>query len=279
VTLREIEKMTTVKQVIDIIDQIAPFSLAESWDNSGLQAGDPGWPVTKILIALDVTDKALAEAAKLGCDMLVTHHPLIMSPEKQIDFSRMPGSAILASARSRIAVVSAHTNLDKARDGLNDLLAQKLGIQCTHVFLADAKEGVSAGQIQGLGRTGQLGRAMTLEQLAYQVKDQLGISRVRIIGHPGNMISTAALCSGSGGSLTAHFLSSGMDVYITGDLKYHEARDIECHGKSAVDVGHFSSESIAVELLKNRLGRQFDALGYEIVINTYDQEQDPFLTI
>lgn len=271
--------MPTVKQIIDILDQIAPFSLAESWDNSGLQAGDPGWQVAKILIALDVTDKALGEAEKLGCDMLITHHPLIMSPEKQIDFSRMPGRAILTSARSQIAVVCAHTNLDKAQDGLNDYLAQKLGIFCTNVFLADVMENESAGQIQGLGRIGQLGGSVTLEQLACRIKEKLGIPRVRIIGNPGDMVSTAALCSGSGGSLTTHFLGSGMDVYITGDLKYHEARDIESHGKSAVDVGHFFSESIAVELLKNRLGQMFEVREYKIVINTYDQEQDPFLTI
>ena len=271
--------MPTVKQIIDILDQIAPFSLAESWDNSGLQTGDPGWQVAKILIALDVTDKALGEAEKLGCDMLITHHPLIMSPKKRIDFSRMPGTAILTSARSRIAVVCAHTNLDKAQDGLNDYLAQKLGILCTNVFFADVMENESAGQIQGLGRIGQLGGFVTLEQLACRIKEKLGIPRVRIIGNPGNMVSTAALCSGSGGSLTTQFLDSGMDVYITGDLKYHEARDIESHGKSAVDVGHFFSESIAVELLKNRLGQMFEARKYEIVINTYDQEQDPFLTI
>ncbi|WP_035236724.1 Nif3-like dinuclear metal center hexameric protein [Desulfobacter vibrioformis] len=271
--------MPTVKQVIDIIDQIAPFSLAESWDNSGLQAGDPGWQVSKLLIALDITDKALAEAEKLGCDMLITHHPLMMSPEKQIDFSRMPGTAILTSARSRIALVCAHTNLDKAQDGLNDYLAQKLDIFCTHVFLADVMEDDSAGQVQGLGRIGQIGGSMTLEQLGLRIKEKLGIARVRIIGNPGNMVSTAVLCSGSGGSLTTHFLGSGMDVYITGDLKYHEARDIESHGKSAVDVGHFYSESIAIELLKIRLGQVFDALGYQIVIHTYDQEQDPFLTI
>lgn len=271
--------MPTVKQIIDIVDQIAPFSLAESWDNSGLQAGDPEWQVSKILIALDVTDKALVEAEKLACDMLITHHPLIMSPEKQIDFSRMPGIAILISARSRIAIVCAHTNLDKAQDGLNDYLAQKLGIFCTHVFLADVMENESAGQVQGLGRIGQLSGAMTLEQLAGRIKEKLAIPRVRIIGNPGNMVSTAVLCSGSGGALTTQFLGSGMDVYITGDLKYHEARDIESHGRSAVDVGHFSSEFIAVELLKNRLGQIFDALGYEIIINTYDQEQDPFLTI
>lgn len=271
--------MPTVKQIIDIIDQIAPFSLAESWDNSGLQVGDPGWQVSKILIALDVTGKALAEAEKLGCDMLIAHHPLIMSPEKQIDFSRMPGTAVLTSARSRIAIVCAHTNLDKARDGLNDYLAQKIGVFCTDVFLADAMENESSGQVPGIGRIGQLGGSMTLEQLACRIKEKLGISRVRIIGNPGDMVSTAVLCSGSGGALTTQFLGSGMDVYITGDLKYHEARDIESHGKSAVDVGHFSSEFIAVELLKNRLGQMFDALGYEIVINAYDQEQDPFLTI
>ncbi len=271
--------MPTVKQIIDIVDQIAPFALAESWDNSGLQVGDPRWPVSSILIALDVTDKALSEAERLGCDMLITHHPLVMSPEKQIDFSRMPGIAILTSERSRIAVVSAHTNLDKAQDGLNDYLAQKLDIFCTDVFFSDAMKNESAGQIQGLGRIGQIGVTMTLEQLACRIKEKLGIPRVRIIGKPGNMVSTAALCSGSGGSLTTQFLGSGMDVYITGDLKYHEARDIESHGKSAIDVGHFSSESIAVELLKKRLGQMFDSRKYEILINTYDQERDPFLTI
>jgi dinuclear metal center YbgI/SA1388 family protein len=271
--------MPTVKQIIDIVDQIAPFALAESWDNSGLQVGDPEWPVSKVLVALDATDQALAQAEKSGCDMLITHHPLIMSPEKQIDFSQMPGSAILISARSRIAVVSAHTNLDKASGGLNDYLAEKLDIFCTDVFLAEAMKNETPDQIQGLGRLGQLGGTMTLEQLACRIKEKLGISRVRLIGNPENMVSTAALCSGAGGSLTTQFLGSGMDVYITGDLKYHEARDIELHGKSAVDVGHFSSESIAVELLKNRLRQMFDAVKYEIVINTYDQEQDPFLTI
>jgi dinuclear metal center YbgI/SA1388 family protein len=271
--------MPTVKQIIDIVDEIAPFSLAESWDNSGLQTGDPGWQVSKILIALDVTEKTLSEAETLGCDMLITHHPLIISPEKKIDFSRMPGAAILFSARARIAVVSAHTNLDKAQGGLNDYLAQKLGIICNNVFLADAIQNESAGQIQGLGRIGGLGGTMTLEQLACRIKKKLGIPRVRIIGNPGKMVSTTALCSGSGGSLTTQFLESGMDVYITGDLKYHEARDIEAHGKSAVDVGHFSSEFIAVELLKKRLGDMFDAGKHDILINTYDQEQDPFLTI
>ena len=271
--------MPTVKQIIDIVDQIAPFSLAESWDNSGLQAGDPGWRVSRILIALDVTDQALAQAQALGCDMLVTHHPLIMSPEKKIDFSRMPGRVIFASAKDRIAVVSAHTNLDKAKDGLNDYLAQKLGITCTRVFLADAGQSQVAGQIQGLGRMGRLDEQMTLEQLAFRIKENLGIPQVRAVGNLNNMVSTAALCSGSGGSLTPQFLDSGMDVYITGDLKYHEARDIEFYGKSAVDVGHFCSEFIAVELLKKRLGQIFDELGYEIVIHTYDQEQDPFLTI
>lgn len=271
--------MPTVKQIVDIVDQIAPFALAESWDNSGLQAGDPEWQVSKVLVALDVTEQALIQAEKSGCDMLITHHPLIMSPEKQIDFSKMPGSAILISARSRIAVVSAHTNLDKAPGGLNDYLAEKLDIFCTDVFLADAMKNDGADPIQGLGRLGRLGGPMTLEQLACQIKEKLKIPRVRLIGNPDNMVSTAALCSGSGGSLTAQFLGSGMDVYITGDLKYHEARDIEIHGKSAVDVGHFSSESIAVELLKNRLRQMFVAVNFEITINTYDQEQDPFLTI
>ena len=118
----------------------------------------------------------------------------------------------MTSARSRIAIVCAHTNLDKARDGLNDYLAQKIGIFCTDVFLADAMENESSWQVTGIGRIGQLGGSITLEQLARRIKEKLGIPRVRIIGNPGNMVSTAVLCSGSGGALTTQFLGSGIVI-------------------------------------------------------------------
>ena len=272
--------MPSVRQIIDIVDQIAPFSLAESWDNSGLQVGDPDWLVSKILIALDVTEDCITQAEKTGCDMLISHHPLIMSPEKKIDFSRMPGAVILACARSKISVVSAHTSLDKAADGLNDYLAHKLQVSCTGSFLAEADFSSDVpDKIEGLGRVGHLASPLTLRQLAERIKDCLNIPLVRTVGPPDTLLKTAALCSGSGGSLTSHFLETGLDVYITGDLKYHEARDIEAAGKTAIDAGHFPSEHIAIDLLKSRLAQLCDASGYDIQLIGFTQEKDPFLTM
>ncbi len=272
--------MPSVQQVIDIVDQIAPFSLAESWDNSGLQVGDPDWIVSKILITLDVTVQAVAEAEKTGCDMLISHHPLIMSPEKRIDFSRMPGSVILACARSTLSVVSAHTSLDKATGGLNDYLAQKLHVACSRPFYTDTDaSGAVVDSIQGLGRVGNLDTPLSLRQLAGRIKQNLNIPLVRTIGSPDAVVKTAVICSGSGGSLTPQFLETGLDVYITGDLKYHEARDIEAAGKTAVDVGHFPSEHIAIDLLKRRLETQCSVRGYDIELVAFTREKDPFLTM
>ncbi|MCG8687213.1 MAG: Nif3-like dinuclear metal center hexameric protein [Desulfobacterales bacterium] len=268
-----------VKEIIDIVDQIAPFKLAESWDNSGLQAGDPSWSVSKLLVALDVTPAAMEAAVKLGCDMLISHHPLIMSPEKVLDFSRMPGSVIYASANEQIAIVSAHTNLDKAKDGLNDYFAQALGVTCDGPFLSDPPSDTQEDGIEGLGRMGQFEQAITLEALAGLIKQHLDIPGVRVTGPLDSLVKSAALCTGSGGSLTSHFLKSSAEVYITGDLKYHEARDIEAGGKTAVDVGHFASEHIVVDLLTQRLDKEFAARGYKIETHGFNKEKDPFTII
>jgi len=264
----------SVKDVIKIIDCIAPFELAESWDNSGLQAGNPSWPIYKILVALDVTMEAMEAAREQACNMVVSHHPLVMAAEKSVDFSRMPGAVISMAAREKIAVVSAHTNLDKARDGLNDYFAFKVGIQSLHPFYLDKNR--TEDDPVGIGRIGKLDRCLSVRQLAEDLKQRLNIPNLRVAGNMDLKINSVALCTGSGGSLTDHFLKSEADVYITGDLKYHEARDIETRGKAAVDVGHFASEHIVVDLLKSRLDRELTSLGLEVEVHGYNREKDPF---
>jgi len=266
--------LSFVKDIIKAVDTIAPFELAESWDNSGLQAGDPDWPVNRILVTLDVTPAAMEAAKAKQCDMIISHHPLMMVPEKKIDFSRMPGTVISTAAREKIAVVSAHTNLDKARDGLNDYFALKVGIQCDRPFHLDGN--TEDGIPSGIGRLGTLEETVTVGRLAEDIKQRLKIPNVRVTGNMDQKVDSVALCTGSGGSLTGHFLKSGADVYITGDLKYHEARDIEAGGKAAVDVGHFASEHIVVGLLKKRLDQELKSLGFKIEIREYNREEDPF---
>jgi dinuclear metal center YbgI/SA1388 family protein len=208
--------------------------------------------------------------------MVLTHHPLFITPLKTVDFSGMPGAAIALAAEARIAVVSVHTNLDRAAGGLNDHLADRLGIQAVRVLETDGPDTDSPGAMTGLGRVGPLTAPVPLARLADQIRSRLGGHPVRVVGDPGRTIREAAVCSGSGGSLIPAFLASGADVYITGDIKYHEARLIESHGKALVDAGHFASEIIASDLLARRLDQAVTRAGFFLEIMTFAGETDPF---
>ena len=237
-----------VKDIIGIVDTIASFDLAEEWDNSGLQAGDLSWPVKKVMVSLDVTMDVL-EAAKIwGADLVLSHHPLILGPQKIIEFGKMPGSAIALSACEKISILSAHTNLDKSWGGLNDQFARIVGLAGINPFCPEPNF-QGGKKFAGLGRTGHLKMETSLKELAENIKDKMEIDGIRVIGSLDHKVSRVVVCTGSGGSLTRLFLDSGADVFITGDLKYHDARMIEAEGKAAVDVGHFASEHIAVDLL------------------------------
>jgi len=270
----------TVRQLIGLIDSdIAPWNLAEPWDNCGLIAGHPNWPVKKVMVGLDADMPVLEAARQWQADMVLTHHPLFITPVKTIDFSVMPGSAIVLAATEKIAVVCAHTNLDKAADGLNDDLARRLQIQHTRILAPDTDTVTLTGPPTGLGRVGTVSEPVSVAQMADQVKRHLGATPVRVVGDSGMEIRGAAVCSGSGGSLIPAFLASGADVYITGDIKYHEARLIESHGRALIDVGHFASEIIAKELLARRLEKAALRAGFSLEIQLFAGETDPFVSI
>jgi dinuclear metal center YbgI/SA1388 family protein len=270
----------TVKQILSLIDSdIAPWHLAESWDNCGLCVGNPEWPVQRVLVGLDADMPVLQAARQWQADMVLTHHPLFIAPVKTIDFSVMPGSGIALAASEQIAVVCAHTNLDKAENGLNDYLAHQLHIQGTRIMETDADAAEMTGHLTGLGRVGPIPAPLSLAQMADQIKLRLGVHPVRVVGNVNQEICEAAVCSGSGGSLIPAFLASGADVFITGDIKYHEARLIESHGKALIDVGHFASEIIAVDLLSRRLGQAVTRAGFTLEIQAFTGETDPFVSV
>ena len=274
----------TVKKLIDIIDSFAPFSLAENWDNSGLQAGDFGWTIKKIMVSLDVSMAVMEAAKDWGADLVLSHHPLQMSPEKSIDFGRMPGSAIALAARERIGILSAHTNLDKAVNGLNDYFARVIGVECDGPLHFESKIGDlpldhAIDRIEGLGRIGHLNSELSLKELVLQIKERLGLESIRVAGDMSLAVKKIALCTGSGGSLIGSFLDSSAQVYITGDLKYHEARQVEMVHRGLIDVGHFASEIIVGDMLKNSLGQALSSVGYDITIKVFQKEKDPFKTV
>ena len=268
-----------IKDILTILNRIAPFELTEKWDNSGLQAGNPEAEVDKIIIGLDVTMGLLNEARERDAGLVLTHHPLMISPEKVFDFNQMPGSAIREAAIHNISIVSVHTNLDKAENGLNDYFATRIGVEIKQAFLPhDSLSGdLSSGL--GIGRLGRLEKKIRFKTFAEETKDRLGLPNIRITGNPDNMVREIAVCTGSGGSLVRDFIGSGADVYVTGDVKYHEARQVEEASKNMIDVGHFGSEHMAVELLSNRLNHVFEKNGVHLEVIPFLKEKDPFTIV
>ncbi len=269
----------TVKTLLDLVDGIAPFCLQEKWDNSGLQAGSLIWSVKRVLVALDVTMDVMDCAADLGADLVLTHHPLMIRPENQIEFDSMPGAAVFASATGKIAIVSAHTNLDRARNGLNDRLAEIIGLTNISTLEQPGWAGAAWDDSWGIGRKGVLDQPLTLMSLAEHIKGVLGLTHLRIVGDPDLVIKRVALCTGSGASFINDFFSSGAQVYITGDMKYHDARQVEQAGLCLIDAGHFASEHIVVELLVKQLSSASEDAGYDIEVRGFDREEDPFVVV
>jgi dinuclear metal center YbgI/SA1388 family protein len=221
--------------------------------------------------------RLLETARQMQADMVLTHHPLFISPVKTVDFSTMPGCAIALAAQAQIAVVCAHTNLDKAVNGLNDELAGRLQILVDQVLEMKNQDPEACGA--GLGRVGPVPAPVTLSRMADQVKSRLGVAPIRVVGDPDQVIQKAAVCSGSGGGLVPAFLASGADVFVTGDIKYHEARLIQAHGRALIDVGHFASEIIATDLLVRRLDQAVSRAGYSLEIQAFAGETDPFFSV
>lgn len=268
-----------IKDIIDLMNTFVPFSISEPWDNSGLQVGSPGWKVRKIIIGLDVTVPLLDAAHKVKADLIITHHPLMLKPEKVIDFSTMPGQAIERCALHQIGIVSVHTNLDKVRSGLNDYFAGQIGVKKIFGFLdKDASSGETNGNT-GIGRIGELESEMPLSQLVSQIKDRLNLGHIRVTGDLDQPVKTVAICTGSGGSLLNNFLDSGADVYITGDIKYHDARKAEDASKALVDVGHFGSEHLVIDLLFEKLNTCLMDAGLKVGLVCYKKEKDPFTIV
>lgn len=271
--------MVNTKNILALIHTFAPFDLAEDWDNSGLQAGNPDWAVKRVMIGLDVTLPLMTAAKEWNSDLVLTHHPLMIQPEKSIDFGRLPGAAIQMAAAHHISIVSAHTNLDKADQGLNDYFADRIGLENLQALVPQGESSTLVHETTGMGRIGRLASPMVLGQVGRHIKRALNLPYIRLTGNMDLMVSTLAICTGSGGSLIDEFLDSGADAYVTGDMKYHEARQIEDHSKGLVDVGHFGSEHMAVDLLADQLIRAAQIAGLAIEVKKFTQEKDPFTIV
>ncbi len=260
------------------------MALAEEWDNCGLQVGDPRWPVRKLWVALDPLLEIVQAANQEQVDLIITHHPLFFKAIDHIDVQTPVGKIIAGSLRGNTAIYSAHTNLDSTFGGINDIFAYRIGLtQLT--ALIPAVEGfripdhVQPDTPYGLGRVGHLNEARTVADFAADIKAALSLKGVRVVGNADQIVQRAAVCSGSGGGLLGAFFESGADVFVSGDLKYHDARLIEDAGKAVIDVGHFASEHLIIDPLAQYLEKEVKTAGWDLVVETYRMERDPFAYI
>jgi dinuclear metal center YbgI/SA1388 family protein len=263
--------------IIRLLEDIAPPSLAEEWDNAGLQVGDPRGRVQTVWVALDPGPEVVAAACRSRVDLLVTHHPLFFRPVKRIDIQTPVGAVVAQALRHGVAIYSLHTNLDAVVDGLNDLLARRLRLQRRRPLLPARP--AADGCRHGLGRVGELRRARSLSELAREVKQRIGAQAVRMAGDPAQRVKRVALSTGSGGSLVPEFLRTGADVFISGDLRYHDVRDIEYARRGAIDIGHFHSEHLMAADLAQRLRRAFCRRHPRLRVEAFAHEKDPFTVV
>ncbi len=241
--------MFTIQQLLACCEQLAPLTLAESYDNVGLLVGDPHAPVSRVICALDLNEEVIEEAHALGVQCIITHHPFIFSAFKRIDLTTAQGRMIKKLLTYDIHVIAMHTNLDIARGGINDYLATQLGLEQTHVL---KETGATTQQVPyGIGRWGKV-QPTPFATLLKQVKAVFDVDYVRVVGTPTRPIESIAICSGSGASFIRD-AARVADVYITGDIGFHEAQAAREAGIVVIDVGHYASEHVAMPLIKSYL--------------------------
>lgn len=235
-----------IKEVYSMIQEIAPFETCEPWDNSGLLCGSMENEVTGILCALDISQRVVDEAIRLGVNLIVSHHPILFSGRKNLREDDVEGSMLCEMIRSRLNVIAAHTNFDKAENGVNAVLAEKLGISQTSVI--DESGFVRMGTVE----------PCTLSVFAEKVRQTLG-DCVRVYGESDRIIKTVCVCGGAGGEFARFCAEAGADAYVTGEMRYHDSIDLAQRGFATLQAGHDSTEKFAVDAIKELLEKRINA--------------------
>ena len=240
--------------VLDALDARYDPGLAETWDAVGLVCGDRSEAVRRVLFAVDPTDGVVDEVIETGADLLVTHHPLFLTPVHGVPADDPKGRLVHRLVRAGAALFVAHTNADRAAEhGVNDALAAVLG-----VVEAAPLEPAASDPRAGLGRIGELDLPMSLREFAARAAAALPatVGGVRAAGDPERVVRRVAVCGGSGGSLMDAAAAAGADVLLTSDLKHHAVLDmIDSTGLALCDVGHFATEWPWLPVAADQLSR------------------------
>ena len=247
-----------VKDVIAVIEEFAPLSIQEGWDNSGLCVGSPEDEVSSVLFALDCTEALVDEAVECGADMIITHHPLIFSGLKKISPDDQVGAAVIKAIKHGISIYAAQTSADKVMAGVSGAMAEKLGLADVQILEED-------GEGTGLGVVGNLPEPLTAEQVIALVKEKFSLKMLKSSKPVDGFITRVAMCGGSGSSLIGAAKNSGAQLYISGDISYHNFFTPE--GFMLMDIGHYESEIEIVNILFSLIRKNFPTFAVRITQN------------
>lgn len=246
--------MAKIADIISIIESFAPVRLQESYDNAGLQVGDREADVSAVLMCLDVTEEIVAEAVERGCGLIISHHPLLFGGIRQITADSGRGRIVIEAIKAGISIYSAHTNLDRAREGVSWEIARMLGLRQLEVLEKD-----NADPEVGLGIVGNTDQMPALEFLR-KVKDTFHVRCLRYSDNfPRLTVKRVAVCGGAGASLIREAAAAGADVIVTGDVKYHDFTTWASRILIA-DIGHYESEICTKQIFMRLLADRFPDL-------------------
>ncbi len=252
--------MLTVGEIYRFIDQKAPFATQEDYDNSGLLLGHPDQQVHHILVALDCAMGVAQEAEAIGADLIVTHHPLMFASRKNLREDDGEGAILCRLIRGHKALIAAHTCLDRAPGGMNDVLAETIGL--AHITGEDFL------------RVGDLPHPMTVEDCTRWLQDHLK-TVVRPMGRSTNMVHRVGLCSGAGSEMWQQAKAMGADAFVSGEIHHHHALTACQQGVTCFECGHAATETVGIFALADALQKHADAVQWNVrvtksLLNAYD---------
>ena len=240
--------MPTVREIEQALFELAPREGAMDWDNVGHLLGDPDSQVSRVLVALDITEDVADEALAHGCELIVAHHPLMNCrwlPVQSIREDTQQGHLLRKLLRHDICAICMHTNLDVAWGGVNDALAEALELRDTEPLCEN-----------GLGRVGTLPQPMSLVDFARFVSQRLGCNGLRY-ADAGKPVHRVAVGGGACGEYMDLAIAAGCDTFVTADVKYNQFWDAQDLGLNLIDAGHFATENPVVSLLAGKIAAQF----------------------
>ncbi len=246
-TLRK-ERLKSVKirEVVSALERFAPLPLQEGFDNAGLQVGLTEAEVSGALLCLDVTESIVDEAVAKGCNLIVSHHPLVFHPIKKLVYADFVQRCVAKAIKNDITILSMHTNIDNSEGGVNFMIARKMGLKNVDFFAEKQVDGIRCGS----GTIGELPEAVAADDFVMMLKKEFDVECVQCNQLLRRPIRKVAVCGGAGSFLLPEAIRLGADAFVTGEMHYHEYFAHEQEIQIAV-IGHYQSEQFTKEIFKS----------------------------